>query len=155
MEYLLQQLQTQNGQLHLSCSSANQVPATARTLTEVEVTGCHRAFDAFFPLPLALAQFLPHFLRLQNTLLAVTANTDKRTCHTINWYKLMYSFSQLSFLNICKMNKINPKSDQMLISIWYYLQSLYVNPQRKLQTRLTYHAQVSTCQLPSVHSQLR
>lgn len=49
MEYLLQHLQTRNGQLHLSCSSANQVPATARSLTEVEGTGCHHAFEIFFP----------------------------------------------------------------------------------------------------------
>lgn len=50
IEHILQHLQTGNGQLYFPCSTSNQVPATARSLTEIEGTGCHQAFKVFFPL---------------------------------------------------------------------------------------------------------
>jgi len=53
--------------------------------------------------------------------------------------------------------KTNPKSAQMLISIWYYLQLLCktLNPQRIFQNRQIYCPQVSSCQIPSLPPQLR
>lgn len=85
IEYILQHLQTGNGQLYFPRSTSNQVPATARSLTEIEGTGCHQAFKVFFPLLLLpWSQFLPHLFSLQKTFLAVTANTEKRNCQTVN-----------------------------------------------------------------------